>query len=248
MKLKMTALALSTALVLSACNQDAQQNAEAMQLNTEEQKQAYALGASMARFAQARAEQMAEIGMPFDKAAMVAGFNEALDGKVQFTDEELQTLVQAADQAVREQQNKLASQAAVDNQLAGQTFLAENGSREGVVTTESGLQYEVITAGTGPQPAATDTVEVHYRGTLIDGTEFDSSYARGETATFPLNQVIKGWTEGVQLMNVGSKYKFFIPSELAYGDRAAGQITPNSTLIFDVELISIPSQTAPEAE
>lgn len=122
----------------------------------------------------------------------------------------------------------------------GIKFLQENGKREGVTTTSSGLQYEVLTEGSGKSPSATDVVEVHYRGTLIDGKEFDSSYKRGETIEFPLNRVIPGWTEGVQLMKEGAKYRFFIPSDLAYGPRGAGQdIGPDEALIFDVELVQV---------
>ena len=122
----------------------------------------------------------------------------------------------------------------------GEQFLAENAKREGVKTTESGLQYEVIEATLGQKPKATDKVKVHYEGTLIDGTIFDSSYKRGEAISFPLNGVIKGWTEGLQLMSVGSKYKFFIPYQLAYGERGAGaSIPPYAALIFTVELLGI---------
>lgn len=122
----------------------------------------------------------------------------------------------------------------------GQQFLAENAKRPEVTTTESGLQYEVLKEGDGPKPEATDKVTVHYHGTLVDGTVFDSSVERGQPATFPLNGVIKGWTEGLQYMPVGSKYKFYIPSDLAYGPRGAGgKIGPNATLIFEVELLSI---------
>jgi FKBP-type peptidyl-prolyl cis-trans isomerase len=128
------------------------------------------------------------------------------------------------------------------NKMKGTTYLEENASKEGVLVTESGLQYSVVTQGDGAKPAATDQVTVHYRGTLIDGTEFDSSYSRGEPATFGLNQVIPGWTEGVQLMNVGSKYLFVVPHELGYGERGAGgSIGPFETLIFEVELIEIKS-------
>ncbi len=128
------------------------------------------------------------------------------------------------------------------NKMKGATYLAENASKEGVIVTESGLQYSVVTQGDGAKPTATDQVTVHYRGTLIDGTEFDSSYSRGEPATFGLNQVIPGWTEGVQLMNVGSKYLFVVPHELGYGERGAGgSIGPFETLIFEVELIEIKS-------
>ena len=127
-----------------------------------------------------------------------------------------------------------------ENKAEGETFLAENSQKEGVITTASGLQYQVLIQGKGSKPAATDRVTVHYKGTSLDGQEFDSSYSRGTPATFPLNGVIAGWTEGVQLMSEGSKYRFYIPSDLAYGMRGAGrQIGPNATLIFDVELIKI---------
>lgn len=128
-----------------------------------------------------------------------------------------------------------------ENKAAGIAFLAENAKKPNIVTTASGLQYEVLTPGTGTKsPSATDNVTVHYRGTTLDGEEFDSSYKRGAPATFPLNGVIPGWTEGVQLMKEGAKYRFYIPSELAYGERGAGRVIgPNATLIFDVELIKI---------
>ena len=127
-----------------------------------------------------------------------------------------------------------------ENQAAGKEFLLENAKRDGVFTTVSGLQYEVLAQGSGASPKATDEVTVHYHGTLTDGRVFDSSVERGQPATFPVNGVIPGWIEALQLMNVGSKYKLFIPSDLAYGERGAGQmIGPNSTLIFEVELISI---------
>ena len=126
------------------------------------------------------------------------------------------------------------------HKMEGQKFLEENKSKKGVKVTESGLQYEVLTEGKGKIPKDTDTVEVHYRGTLIDGTEFDSSYKRNSSISFPLNGVIKGWTEGLQLMKEGAKYKFYIPSELAYGERGAGEsIPPHSTLIFEVELLKV---------
>jgi len=125
-----------------------------------------------------------------------------------------------------------------ENKTAGEAFLAENATKENIVTTASGLQYEVLAEGEGSSPSATTSVTVHYKGTTLDGKEFDSSYSRNEPATFPLNRVIAGWTEGLQLMNVGAKYRFFIPSELAYGQRGAGaDIGPNAALIFEVELL-----------
>ena len=128
-----------------------------------------------------------------------------------------------------------------ENKAAGVAFLAENAKKANIVTTASGLQYEILTPGTGSvSPSATETVKVHYKGTTLDGKEFDSSYSRGEPISFPLNRVIPGWTEGVQLMTEGAKYRFYIPSELAYGEQGAGgSIAPNSTLIFDVELLKI---------
>lgn len=127
-----------------------------------------------------------------------------------------------------------------ENKAAGEAFLAENAKKPGVKTTASGLQYEVLTEGSGAAPKASDNVTVHYRGTTINGEEFDSSYGRGEPLTFPLNRVIPGWTEGLQLMKEGAKYRLYIPSDLAYGERGAGGVIgPNATLIFDVELIKI---------
>jgi FKBP-type peptidyl-prolyl cis-trans isomerase FklB len=137
----------------------------------------------------------------------------------------------------QEERNKVLTE---KNKKEGETFLAENKKKEGVKTTASGLQYRVIKEGTGEIPKATDTVVTNYKGTLIDGTEFDSSYKRGEPATFPVTGVIKGWTEALQLMKVGSKWQLFIPSEIAYGEKGAGRdIGPNATLIFEIELISI---------
>ncbi len=145
-----------------------------------------------------------------------------------------------AQNIMREQQAKAAEAKSAAAKAAGEKFLADNAAREGVTVTESGLQYEVITAADGPKPSIDDTVSVHYVGTLISGQEFDSSIARGEPASFPLKGVIPGWTEGVQLMNVGSKFRFVIPSDLAYGERGAGQnIGPGETLVFEVELLEI---------
>ena len=145
-----------------------------------------------------------------------------------------------ADMAIRAYLKGASDRKAEANLAEGETFLAENAKKEGVTVTESGLQYEVMVEGDGEKPTAESTVKVHYHGTTLAGEGFDSSVDRGEPATFPLNGVIKGWTEGVQLMSVGSKYKFFIPADLAYGARGAGgKIGPNSTLIFEVELLEI---------
>ena len=153
---------------------------------------------------------------------------------------EAQTLVQNFFQEQEAKQQAAAAEAGKAAKAAGEAFLAENAKKDGVVTLPSGLQYQVLKEGNGKKPSATDQVVCHYEGTLIDGTVFDSSYKRNEPATFGLNQVIAGWTEGVQLMSEGAKYRFFIPYNLAYGERGAGaQIPPFAALVFDVELIQV---------
>ena len=156
---------------------------------------------------------------------------------------EAQTLVQNFFQEQEAKQQAAAAEAGKAAKAAGEAFLAENGKKDGVVTLPSGLQYQVLKEGDGKKPSATDQVVCHYEGTLIDGTVFDSSYQRNQPATFGLNQVIAGWTEGVQLMQEGAKYRFFIPYNLAYGERGAGaQIPPFAALVFDVELIEVKKQ------
>ena len=176
-----------------------------------------------------------------DNASLVRGIKDALAGaKPALSMDDAVAALKKLQDTVQKEEDAALQQAGDANQKAGDAFLAANKSKDGVVALPSGLQYKILTQGTGPKPAATDTVVCNYRGTLLDGKVFDSSYDRGQPATFPLNQVIKGWTEGVQLMPVGSKYQFYIPAALAYGARGAGaDIGPNSTLIFDVELISI---------
>ena len=166
------------------------------------------------------------------------GVKDALAGKPQMTEEQVKETMTAFEKEMIDKQKA----AGVKNGADGEKFLAENKKKEGVKTTASGLQYKVIKEGTGAQPKETDTVVANYRGTLIDGTEFDSSYKRGQPATFPVTGVIKGWTEALQMMKVGSKYQLFIPASLAYGEQAMGaDIGPNSTLIFEVELMDVKS-------
>ena len=185
---------------------------------------------------------------------IVKGLRDGMTGaNGMLTDAEMQSTMQEFQKQVQAQQEAKQKVVGEKNKTEGEAFLAKNKARAGVKTTASGLQYEVEKEGTGPTPKATDTVTVNYKGTLMDGTTFDSSYDRGQPATFVLNQVIPGWTEGVQLMKVGSKYKFYIPSALGYGDKGAGAtIGPNSPLIFEVELLSIgepkPAAGAPAAE
>jgi FKBP-type peptidyl-prolyl cis-trans isomerase len=176
-----------------------------------------------------------------DQESFIQGMRDAIAGKEsKFTEEEMIAAMQKLQQDMMARQQAKAQEQAGVNQAAGAEFLATNGARPEVTTLPSGLQYEVITTGDGAKPKATDTVTVNYRGTLIDGSEFDSSYARNTPATFPLNQVIAGWTEGLQLMSVGSKWKLFVPADLAYGLRGSPpKIGPGSTLIFEVELLEI---------
>ena len=162
--------------------------------------------------------------------------------KAQHQDQTTLLTLEEAGNAINAQMEKKFAAESAGNKKRGEDYLKENAAKEGVQVTESGLQYSVITAADGAKPKPTDEVTVHYRGTLIDGTEFDSSYSRGAPTSFTLNQVIPGWTEGVQLMSIGSKYRFVIPYELGYGERGAGgQIGPFETLIFEVELIEINS-------
>ncbi len=169
-----------------------------------------------------------------------AGFRDAYAKKSsQITDDEMKASLMEFEKKLRAEAMAKLQKDSTEASSKGTSFLAENGKKPGVTTTASGLQYEVITAGKGAKPAATDTVKVHYEGKLLDGTVFDSSLKRGEPVSFPLNRVIPGWTEGVQLMPVGSKYKFTIPANLAYGDQGAGPIPPNSVLQFEVELLEI---------
>lgn len=181
-----------------------------------------------------------------DPALVSEGLKDALAGaKTRLTEEEAKAVLTEVQNDVRKEQAEKAKEAAATNTKEGDEFLAANKSKEGVITLPSGLEYKILTAGTGPKPTATDTVVCNYRGTLIDGKEFDSSYKRGQPATFAVNQVIKGWTEALQLMPVGSKWQLFIPASLAYGERGAGaEIGPDSTLIFEVELLSIQDKNA----
>jgi len=179
--------------------------------------------------------------MDIDAGAMAVGVRDALKGDgAKLNEQERREVMMTYQKEMQEKMAVERSGMSDKNTKEGETFLEENRLKAGVNVTASGLQYRVLKQGTGPKPSATDKVKVHYEGKLIDGTVFDSSYQRGEPISFPLNGVIKGWTEGLQLMPVGSKYELFIPSELAYGTRGAGaQIGPNATLIFTVELLGI---------
>jgi FKBP-type peptidyl-prolyl cis-trans isomerase FklB len=200
---------------------------------TQTEKLSYAVGMNLGR-------QFKAQSVDVDPDMLARGMRDTLAGKTALTEDEARAVMEAFQNEMRTKQQAMMAQAAEKNAKEGEAFLAANKTKEGVVTTPSGLQYKVITAGTGPKPTLDDTVVCHYRGTLINGTEFDSSYKRNEPAKFPVKGVIKGWTEALQLMPVGSKWQLWVPSALAYGDRGAGpDIGPNTMLIFEVELISI---------
>jgi FKBP-type peptidyl-prolyl cis-trans isomerase FklB len=203
-------------------------------LKTQKDKVSYAIGMNMGA-------NMKKDGVDLDPSVLAQGLKDALAGtKPLMTEAEAQAAMTEFRTEMMKKKQEEAQHVGDANKQEGEQFLAANKAKEGVVTLPSGLQYKILKEGTGPKPTATDTVTVNYRGTLINGTEFDSSYKRNEPASFGVNQVIKGWTEALQLMPVGSKWQLFIPSELAYGERSPGaEIGPNSTLIFDVELLSI---------
>jgi FKBP-type peptidyl-prolyl cis-trans isomerase FkpA len=205
---------------------------------TEKEKYGYMVGMDVAR-------SIAQIKDEVDTAAVIQALQTSLKGeKTTMTDAEAVAVRQEFMQKLQGKQVAKMKDEADKNQKDGDAFLAKNKDKPGVKVTASGLQYEVVKQGTGPKPKATDVVKVDYTGTKIDGTKFDSSVDRGQPATFPLNQVVPGWTEGLQLMPVGSEYKFYIPGKLAYGERGPAQIGPNATLVFSVKLISIEPPTA----
>jgi len=202
-------------------------------LKTQKEKASYAVGLSYGKMLHQR-------GVPVDPALVARGVRDAMTGgKVLLTDDEMKAVLTQLQNEVRAGAEAKAHEAGAAPRKAGEAFLAENKSKEGVVTLPSGLQYKILTAGSGPKPTATDTVTCNYSGTLVNGKEFDSSYKRGQPVSFPVTGVIAGWTEALQLMPVGSKWQLFIPADLAYGDHGKGDIGPGETLIFEVELISI---------
>jgi FKBP-type peptidyl-prolyl cis-trans isomerase FklB len=215
----------------------------ALALTTSKDKFSYALGMNLGT-------SLHRQSVPVDPNILLRGLKDSLaGGKTLLTEDQAKAALTEVQNEMRKKQQEQMQAAGEANKKEGEAFLAANKGKDGVVTLPSGLQYKVLTQGTGPKPAAADTVVCNYRGTLINGTEFDSSYKRGQPATFPVSGVIKGWTEALPLMPVGSKWQLFIPAELAYGERAPGpEIGPNATLIFEVELLSIQDKSQTKSD
>ncbi len=249
MKKAILPLAIAALAVgLQACSQDSQEggasaSGDAVSLDTPTKRLSYGVALGLGR-------NMSSDGMEMDIDAFTLGLRDAFSGAEQrLTQEEIQAEMMAFQEKLEAEQQEQQQVLATSNAEAAETFMAENAQREEVTTTESGLQYEVMRMGDGDTPGPEDTVEVHYSGKLLDGTEFDSSYKRGEPVTFGVGQVIAGWTEALQMMPEGSQWRLFIPPELAYGAGGAGQVIgPNAALTFEVELLSIPSRAEGAAE
>jgi FKBP-type peptidyl-prolyl cis-trans isomerase len=221
------------AATLSACSGGGSASSDDAALETDDQKAAYGIGMNMGTQLQAANAQL-------DRAAFMRGFEDGLQGNASAVpDTEVQTALTAFGARLEAAASAERTREGEENAQAGRAYLAQNAAKSGVTTTASGLQYEVLQAGTGARPTATSTVRLHYRGTLVDGTEFDSSYGRGEPAEFGVTGVIQGFSEALQLMTVGSHWRIVIPSEIAYGPEGGGPIGPNSTLIFEIELLEI---------
>lgn len=213
-------------------------SATPLALKTDKEKQSYALGMSLG-------VGLHKQGMTLDPSLVARGLRDAQNGsKTAMTEQEMTTAVQDFRKEVGQKMQSSVQQQGAANRKEGEDFLATNKSKPGVVTLPDGLQYKIVKEGDGPKPTASDTVSCNYRGTLINGKEFDSSYKRGQPASFPVGGVIKGWTEALQLMPVGSKWELYIPADLAYGDRGAGQdIGPGETLIFEIDLLGIQNKS-----
>ena len=213
----------------------------APELKTEKDKFSYALGMNFG-------ENFRKQGLDLDPAVFAKAFADAFNtGKTSMSEDDMKTVLTAAAQEIRKKQAAAQAEKAAQAQAEGEKFLADNKTKEGVVALPSGLQYKILKQGTGEKPTLEDTVICNYKGTLINGTEFDASDKHGGPATFPVKGVIAGWTEALQLMPVGSKWQLFVPASLAYGAQGPPDIGPNATLIFEVELVSIQKATAPAA-
>ncbi|GIU22309.1 FKBP-type peptidyl-prolyl cis-trans isomerase [Shewanella sp. MBTL60-007] len=211
----------------------------ATELTSDVQKESYSIGASLGKYISGQIYSQTELGAEVDVDLVIEGVVDALKNNPQFSDDEILTFLNQRAEQLNAAREAAEAKIALANVTAGNEFLAENKKKDGVKETESGLQYEVISEGEGRKPNPQDVVTVHYKGFLIDGTEFDDSYKRNEPNRFALMSVIEGWQEGIPLMSEGSTYKFAIPAALAYGDKQVGIIPPSSTLVFEVELVKV---------
>ncbi|WP_299790105.1 FKBP-type peptidyl-prolyl cis-trans isomerase [uncultured Shewanella sp.] len=209
------------------------------ELSADNNKESYSIGASFGNYISSQLYSQTQLGAEVDVDIVVEGLLDALKGKSKLSDEDILSYLNIRVEKLNAAKEEKDKDLALKNLVAGEKFLADNKKSADVRVTESGLQYEIISQGSGAMPQANDVVTVHYKGYLIDGTEFDNSYSRDEPNRFSLVTVIEGWQEGLQLMKEGAKYKFNIPSELAYGERQVGVISPNSALVFEVELVKV---------
>ncbi|MDN3608348.1 FKBP-type peptidyl-prolyl cis-trans isomerase [Vibrio ostreicida] len=240
-------LLAATVMLAVGCQDEAKTETEQVQSETaktvnfksEDEKAAYAIGVSFANYLNTSLDKPNEIGITLNKDMVLQGIEHVFAGTPGLNEEETRATLESLDKRVAEKMQAQATEKAAAAKKAGEDFRTEFEKQDGVIKTDTGLLYQVMTKAEGELPKETDTVQVHYKGTLTDGTQFDSSYDRDQPATFPLNRVIAGWTEGVQLMPVGSKFKFVIPPELAYGEQDTPSIPANSTLVFEVELLKI---------
>jgi len=234
---------VSTGVACAQSEEESDEGSTGAALDSLEKRASYAIGMNMA-------QGMKSQDVPIDIDLLIQGLQDAFAGEdTRLSPDEMQQALQEFQQMMVQRQQEVQAAQGASNKQEADAFFAENKEKEGVVTTDSGLQYMVMEEGDGPKPTAEDRVTVHYKGTLLDGTEFDSSYSRGQPATFPVNGVIQGWQEAIPLMSVGSKYKLWIPPDLAYGPqgRQGSVIGPNQALVFEVELVAIEEQAGDEA-
>lgn len=233
-----TSSSTATKSTTTTAKKPAAKTAAPLVLKTDKEKQSYAMGMNLGI-------GLHKQGLTLDPALVARGMKDGMTGgKTAMTEDEAHTAIQQFQTEVRQKMQASAQEQGEANHKAGEAFLAANKAKPGVVTLPDGLQYKILKEGDGPKPTASDTVSCNYRGTLISGKEFDSSYKRGQPSSFPVSGVIKGWTEALQLMPVGSKWELYVPADLAYGNRGAGQdIGPGETLIFEVELLGIQSKS-----
>jgi len=233
MKLVKIFLCMLALVTLISAQAKSKKSKDVASLKSPEDSVSYAIGTNIGG-------NLQDPAMKINFDMLISGIRDKISGASKLTDDQMKKVLEAFNQKLMKKRTDEMSSISAKNKKAGEEFLNENKKKPGVVALPNGLQYKVLVEGTGAQPKDTSTVKVNYKGTLLDGREFDSSYKTGQPAQFPLNQVIKGWTIGVQLMKVGAKYQFFIPSDLAYGENGGGEmIQPGATLIFEVELLDI---------